>query len=389
MLDLTHHIAGPYCTKLLADFGAEVVKIERPGGDPARWTPPFFRDQPGADRGLTFAYLNTNKQSVTLDLKSPRGRDTLLALAGDSDILVENFSPRVMPSLGMDFETLREKNPALVMVSISNFGQTGPYRDYKAADIVAYALGGLMYIFGAYDREPLKHAYNQAQFKAGTDAASAALIALYRQRLTGGGQHVDVSIQEAVATGLRDVVNNFTYTGAVRRRQPNHSGDLNRLRATADGHMLPSPGLTVGFNWQTVVDFLGIPELDDERFATSSARLANAEGLGRILDGYFIEQNKYEMFYASHQHRFIFGVVQSPEETLADPQFEHRGFFVEADHPTIGPLRFPGAPFNMGATPWRLTGPAPGLGQHTGAVLEQRLGYSGPQLERLQREGVI
>ena len=389
MLDLTHHIAGPYCTKLLADFGAEVVKIERPGGDPARWTPPFFRDQPGADRGLTFAYLNTNKQSVTLDLKSPRGRDTLLALAGDSDILVENFSPRVMPSLGMDFETLRAKNPALVMVSISNFGQTGPYRDYKAADIVAYALGGLMYIFGAYDREPLKHAYNQAQFKAGTDAASAALIALYRQRLTGGGQHVDVSIQEAVATGLRDVVNNFTYTGAVRRRQPNHSGDLNRLRATADGHMLPSPGLTVGFNWQTVVDFLGIPELDDERFATPSARLANAEELGRILDGYFIEQNKYEMFYASHQHRFIFGVVQSPEETLADPQFEHRGFFVEADHPAIGPLRFPGAPFNMGATPWRLTGPAPGLGQHTGVVLERRLGYSGPQLDRLQREGVI
>ena len=389
MLDLTHHIAGPYCTKLLADFGAEVVKIEGPGGDPARWTPPFFRDQPGADRGLTFAYLNTNKQSVTLDLKSPRGRDILLALAGDSDILVENFSPRVMPSLGMDFETLRAKNPALVMVSISNFGQTGPYRDYKAADIVAYALGGLMYIFGAYDREPLKHAYNQAQFKAGTDAASAALIALYRQRLTGGGQHVDVSIQEAVATGLRDVVNNFTYTGAVRRRQPNHSGDLNRLRATADGHMLPSPGLTVGFNWQTVVDFLGIPELDDERFATPSARLANAEELGRILDGYFIEQNKYEMFYASHQHRFIFGVVQSPEETLADPQFEHRGFFVEADHPAIGPLRFPGAPFNMGATPWRLTGPAPGLGQHTGVVLERRLGYSGPQLDRLQREGVI
>ena len=389
MLDLTHHIAGPYCTKLLADFGAEVVKIERPGGDPARWTPPFFRDQPGADRGLTFAYLNTNKQSVTLDLKSPRGRDILLALVEDSDIVVENFSPRVMPSLGMDFETLRAKNPALVMVSISNFGQTGPYRDYKAADIVAYALGGLMYIFGAYDREPLKHAYNQAQFKAGTDAASAALIALYRQRLTGGGQHVDVSIQEAVATGLRDVVNNFTYTGAVRRRQPNHSGDLNRLRATADGHMLPSPGLTVGFNWQTVVDFLGIPELDDERFATPSARLANAEELGRILDGYFIEQNKYEMFYASHQHRFIFGVVQSPEEALSDPQFEHRGFFVEADHPAIGPLRFPGAPFNMGATPWRLTGPAPGLGQHTGGVLERRLGYSGPQLDRLQREGVI
>ncbi len=389
MLDLTHHIAGPYCTKLLADFGADVVKIERPGGDPARWTPPFFRDQPDPERGLPFAYLNTNKQSVTLDLKSPRGRDILLALARDSDIVVENFAPRVMPSLGLAFETLQAENRGLALVSISNFGQTGPYRDYKAADIVAYALGGLMYIFGAYDREPLKHAFNQAQFKAGTDAASAALIVLYHQRLTGRGQHVDVSIQEAVASGLRDVVNNFTYTGAVRRRQPNHSGDLNRLRATADGYMLPSPGLSAGFNWRTVVDFLGLPELDDERFATPSARLANAEELGRILDGYFIEQNKYDMLYASQQHRFIFGIVQSPEEALADPQFEHRGYFVQAEHPVMGPLKFPGAPFNMEGTPWRLDSPAPTLGQHTEGVLERRLGYSGLQVRQLQSDGVI
>ncbi len=388
VLDLTHHIAGPYCTKLLADFGADVLKIERPEGDPARRLAPFFHDEPDPEKGLPFAYLNTNKKGVTLNLKSQSGQNIIRSLARDSDIVVENFAPRVMSSLGLGFEALRQENQALVMVSISNFGQTGPYRDYKATDIVEYALGGLMYIFGAYDREPLKHAFHQAQFKAGTDAASAALIALYHQRLTGQGQHIDVSIQEAVAAGLRDVVNNFTYSGAVRRRQPNHSGDLNRLRATADGHMLPTPGLA-SFNWTTVVDFLGLPELDDDKFSTPSARLANAEELGRILDGHFIKQNKYEVFYSSQQHRFIYGVIQSPEEVLANPQFESRGYFVEVDHPTIGPLKYPGAPVNMEGTPWQILSPAPGLGQHNQEVLGRRLGYSNADLGQMRAEGAI
>ena len=388
VLDLTHRIAGPYCSKLLADFGADVVKVERPGGDPGRLTGPFLNDDADPEKSLPFSYLNTNKRSVTLDLKHPEGIEIVRSLVRECDILVENFAPRVMTSLGLDYKSLRQENPRLVMVSISNFGQTGPYRDFKAADIVEYALGGLMYIFGAYDREPLKHAFNQAQFKAGTDAASAALMALYHQRMTGEGQHVDVSIQEAVASGLRDVVNNFTYTGAVRRRQPNHSGDLNRLRATADGHMLPSPGLSASFEWKTVVDFLGLPELDDDRFATPSARLANAEELGRIFDEYFIKQNKYDMFYASHQHRFIYGVIQSPEEVLADPQFESRGYFVDIEHPVTGRLKYPGAPFNMEATPWRAA-PAPTLGQHNQEVLAGRLGFSGGRIARLQSDGVI
>ena len=394
VLDLTHNIAGPYCTRLLAGFGADVLKVEPPGGERGRRLPPFFRDDPGPDRGLPFAYLNTGKRSLTLNLKTAEGRDVLLSLLAETDVLVENFAPRVMPSLGLDYGTLREAAPHLVMVSISNFGQTGPYRDYKATDIVEYALGGLMYIFGAYDREPLKHAFNQAQFKAGTDAASAALMALYHQQITGGraggiGQHVDVSIQEAVASGLRDVVNNYTYTGAIRRRQPNHSGDLQRLRTTADGYLLPNPGLGGGLDWGSFVEFLDLPELDDERFRTASARLANAEELGRILDEYFIRQNKYDMFYGSHERRFIFGVIQSPEEVLADPQFSHRGFFIEQEHPLMGNLKMPGEPFKMAATPWRECEPAPSPGQHNAAVLGERLGYTSEQLADLRSLGVV
>ncbi len=389
VLDLTHHIAGPYCTKLLADFGADVVKVERPDGDPARRMPPFFHDEAGPDKSLLFLYLNTNKQGVTLNLKSASGREMLKELAQQSDVLVENFSPRVMPSLGLDYPVLKEINPSLVMVSISNFGQTGPYRDYKATDIVEYALGGLMYIFGDYDREPLKHALHQAQFKAGTNSASATLIALYHQRRTGEGQHVDVSIQECIASGLRDVVNNYTYTGAVRRRAPNHSGDLNRLKATSDGYILPTPGAGAGFDWAAFVEFLGVPELDDQKFSTPSARLVNAEELGRILDRYFLTRKKYDMFHAAQQRRFIYGVVQSPEEVLNDEQYRARGYFVDIDHPVAGKIKYPGAPFSMSGTPWQARQPAPTLGQHNSRVFGQRLGHSAGSLTRLRAMKVI
>ena len=389
VLDLTHHVAGPYCSKLLADFGADVVKVERPGGDPARRIPPFYHDETGHEKRLLFLYLNTNKQGVTLNLRTHRGLDMLKELVRDSDVLVENFAPRVMPTLGLDYQSLSEINPSLVMVSITNFGQTGPYRDYKATDIIEYALGGLMYIFGGYHREPLKHALHQAQFKAGTNAASAALMALYHQRLTGLGQHVDVSIQESIASALRDVVNNYTNTGAVRRRQPNHSGDLTRIRQTSDGHILPNPGMGLALDWNIVVDFLGAQELGDEKFSTPSARLANAEELGEILDRIFLSKNKFDMFFSANKKRFTYGVIQSPEEVLADEQFKHRGYFTEIDHPVVGPIAYPGAPFLMEGTPWEVRRPAPMLGQHNGEVFGNRLGCAREDLARLRALKVI
>ena len=389
VLDLTHHIAGPWCTKLLADYGADVLKVEPLGGDPARGMPPFFHDEVHQDKSLLFLYLNTSKRGITLNLKSSEGEKVFFELVKDTDVLVENYSPRVMPSLGLDYQTLREHNPSLVMTSISNFGQTGPYRDYKATEIVAYALGGLMYIFGNYDREPLKHALHQAQFKAGADAASAALMALYHQRLTGEGQHVDVSVQEAIASTLRDVVDNYTYTGAVRRRQPNHSGDLTRLRAASDGYILPNPGIGAGLNWRSVVEFLEEPELDDERFADASARLANAEELGKILDRCFETKKKTDVFYEAHERRFIYGIVQSPEEVLDNPQYHHRGYFVEQDHPIVGSITYPGAPFIMSGAPWEASLPAPSLGEHNEEILRDRLGYSVDDLARLRAAGVV
>ena len=283
VLDLTHHVAGPYCTKLLADFGAEVVKIERPGvGDAARRFGPFAGDDPHPDKSLLFAYLNTSKKSVTLDLKSPTGRRIFHRLLSETDILIEGFSPRVMPTLGLRFDRLAERYPGLVVVSISNFGQTGPYRDYRATDMIEYALGGLMYILGSYDRPPLKHAFRQAQFKAGTNAASAALIAFTHVQMTGEGQQVDVSIQESIASGLRDTTSLYPYSGAIRQREYPYTGEMpHSALPTKDGHAVPIHFGGVG--WEEAADFLGAPELKEERFSTPQGRLDNARELHDIL----------------------------------------------------------------------------------------------------------
>jgi crotonobetainyl-CoA:carnitine CoA-transferase CaiB-like acyl-CoA transferase len=200
---------------------------------------------------------------------------------------------------------------------------------------------------------------------------------------------VDISIQESIASALRDVTSNYTYFGGVRRRQPNHSGDLTRLRAVSDGYILPNPGVSASVNWNAVVEFLEAPELDNEKFSTPSARLTNAAELGEMLDRIFLTKEKMPMFYGAHQRRFIYGVIDSPKEVLANPQLQARGYFVEIDHPATGALKYPGAPFIMNGTPWRGGAPAPTLGQHNREVFQKRFGYSDDDLARLRAMGVI
>ena len=390
VIDLTHHVAGPYCTKLLADFGAEVIKVERPGvGDPARHSGPFAADIPDPDRSLPFLYLNTSKRSITLDIKTDAGQDILKQLVQDAHLVVENFRPDTLQRLGLGFEELQKINPSLVMVSISNFGQTGPYRDYEATDIVEYALGGLMYIFGLNEREPLKHALNQAQYKAGANAASGAAIALLHQQFTGQGQLVDVSIQESIASALRDTATAYGYTGVVRWRQPREAGDIPRGPVrVSDGYIMP---ITFGaVDWEATAEFLDAPALSDEKFATPESRVQNAELLDTILSEAFQKRDKFELFYEAHrQRRLIYGVVHDPEEVLKNPQYIWREFFQEIEHPVAGRLTYPGAPFIMSETPWNVSAPAPTLGQHNQEVFRDRLGIAEKELSRLFAGGVI
>ena len=179
VIDLTQNIAGPYCTKLLADYGADVIKVERPdGGDPARRMGPFPEHEPHPEKSGIFLYLNTNKRGVTLDIKSQVGRNALLRLVKDADVLVESYSPRVMESLGLDYQTLSQVNPQLIMTSVSSFGRSGRYRDYRATELVLYSLCGMAYMTGGYHREPVKHGYNQSQYLGGISAASGTIASL-------------------------------------------------------------------------------------------------------------------------------------------------------------------------------------------------------------------
>ena len=390
VLDLTHHVAGPYCTKLLADYGAEVVKIERPVlGDPCRRMGPFAQDEPDPEKSLLFAYLNTNKRSVTLDLKTQQGQQILRALLEGSDVIVESFSPRVMPSLGLGYDSLKQVKPDIVMASISSFGQTGPYRDYKATEIVEYALGGLMYVFGSNGREPLKHALNQAQLRAGTNAATAVVAAVLRQQLTGQGDWIDVSIQETVASGLRDTTCLYSYMGATRGRQPEDTGDIPvQPMETRDGYAVPIA--FGGADWDTTADFLNEPRLFEERFSTRQRRVESSRELNEVLRETFLSRGKFDTFYEAHKRRgLIYGVVQTPQDVIESPQYRARGYFVEIEHPAIGAAEYPGAPFIMRETPWHVESPAPALGQHSGEVLSERLGCSDDDLARLEAEGVI
>ncbi len=390
VLDLTHHVAGPYCTKLLADFGADVVKVERPDGDITRSVPPFAGDHPHTDNSLLFAYLNTSKQSVTLNLKTATGKRLLERLAADAHIVVENFAPRVLPSLGLDYARLSALNPTLVMVSISNFGQTGPYRNYKAADIVHYALGGLQYIFGASDRAPLKHALRQTQFKAGTNAATAALIGWYHRQFNGEGQHIDISIQECVASALRDTTSLYTYAGSIRQRQTAYSGDMPRSPVpTADGYIVPIH-FGGAVDWDALSKFIGAPALQDDRFATAQSRAANAQALQEALEDGMRRWRKFDLMPEAHKRRgHIYGVVHSPAEILESEQYIARGYFAQMQHPVFGATTYPGAPFIMSETPWQPHAPAPTLGQHNKAILCDRLGLSHIELNRLSAIGVI
>jgi len=390
VLDLTHHIAGPYCTKLLADYGADVTKIERPGhGDPCRRIGPFPQDQPHPEKSLLFAYLNTNKRSVTLDLKSEAGTRIFHALLNEADLVVESFSPRVMLSLGLDYESLRRSRPGLVMTSISNFGQSGPYRDYKATDIVEYALGGMMYVFGANHREPLKHALHQAQFKAGTNAATASAMAVYRQQLVGECEWIDISIQESMASALRDTASLYSYMGAVRRRHAEHTGDIPRSPTKVrDGHVVPISFGAV--DWEVTADFLDEPRLREPRFSTPEGRMARARELDEVLRESFARRNKFETFYEAQKRRgLIYGVVQTPQDVLDSPQYQARGYFVDIEHAAIGTATYPGAPFLMSETPWQARSPAPALGQHNDEILGGKLGYPPGELTRLRAAGVI
>lgn len=386
VLDLTHYVAGPYCTKILADYGADVVKVERPSlGDRARGMGPFPDDKPHAESSGLFLYLNTNKKSITLNLKSLAGVGILKELVKQVNVVVENFSPRVMPGLGLDYETLKRINPSLVMVSISNFGQTGPYRDCRATDLTIWGLSGILYELGEPDREPLKMGSNVAEYVAGLYGALAALSALYYRDETGVGQHVDVSMLEAFHTMQPSMTLVFSMAGFVRKRAGIHFpwGIL----ACQDGYVgfyLPTQT-----HWESLCTLLDMPELRDKpEYETPMMREERRDEVTAIIVSWLQGKRMEDVFHAAQELRLPLTLVPNAEQIFDMPQHKDRGYFVDIDHPVVGKLTYPGAPFKLGETPWQAR-QAPLLGEHNKEVYCTRLGYSEKQLAKLGEEGVI
>ena len=390
VLDLSEYISGPYCTKMLAAFGAEVIKIEKPGeGDSSRRMGPFPGDRPHPEKSGLFLYLNTGKKGITLNLRTKSGVKIFKELLKDADALVENFSPGVMRELGLDYETLRAINPRLVMTSITHFGQSGPYRGYKAAPIVDYALGGHLYITGEADREPLCGPGSLPEYLGGLYGFFGLMAALYSREETGLGQWVDVSIMECMAGSHQFTLTRYTYAGDVKRRTGNrYESDYPiTIYPCRDGYVALSTSTQT--QHELLHALIGRPELtDDPRFRTPEDRIQNADAFDEIVLPWLKERTKEELFHTCSEWRVPCAPVAGPQELLYDPHFKDRGFWNEMEHPEAGKLTYPGAPFKMSETPWQM-GRAPLLGEHNEEIYRERLGYSRGDLVRLRQAGVI
>ena len=378
VLDLSQGVPGPFAAKFLAGLGAEVVKVEAPGtGDYSRQSRPFLGNRDDAEGSALFSYLNTSKKSVTLNLDSPSQADSLKRLAEKSDILIESHAPGYLESLGLGYKALSEINPELIYVSVTPFGQSGPYRDYKGADIVAQAIGGLMYTVGIPEREPLKVGGEAGLYTIGVSAFSATMLALHIRDEQGFGQHVDISAMDVMAVAQIHSSINHQFGHKPVRRPTN-------LVQAKDGWV--SPGLDTGVQaatWPKVCELMGVPEMvDDPKFTTPEARRANSQELLSVISAWVGTKPKEEVYHTLQALRTITGYVATVEDLLVSRQMVDREFFQTIEDPLLGPLAYPGAPFRMEGETWNLSRP-PRLGEHNEEILGGRLGYSEEDLFQL------
>ena len=387
VLDLSGDIAGSFCARLLADYGAEVLKLEPPAGCALRRLGPFFHEEPHREKSLFFLVMNLNKKGATLNLEHPAGRRIFEDLASRVDVVVESFRPGYLASLGLDYPRLAEINPGLVMTSITPFGQEGPYSGFKGEEIVNYAMGMIMSISGLQDREPLKHGGFQAQYEGGLNGAAATSMAVFMKENTGLGQHVDVSVTECVASSMMATQTTYPFMGGTQARRRATGGQFTHPMACADGWIIVQPG--GGASWEDIAGFFEAPEMLEPRFAEPAQRSLNGEDLDRIVLEAIKDRGKWELFPKAAEARMLFGLVQTPGELAHCPQLESRDFYREIDHPVMGRLRVPAALFNFSLTPYRLQMASPTLGQHNREIYCDGLGYSREEIDCLQQLNVI
>ena len=377
ILDLASGAAA-FCSKLLADLGAEVVKIEPPGGCPSRQAGPFVNDQKGADSSLSFWYHNSGKSSVTLDLENEPDRQKFIRLAASSDALVESFRPGYLEGIGLGYSGLCAVNPGLVVASVTGFGQSGPYAQYKSSSLIAAASGGQMYVCGRPGRQPLKAYGDQAYYTASLFAACGILLALRCRELTGRGQHIDISMREAVAAALEHVLVQYFYDKKVPGRQGslqwNAASDIFACR---DGHVL----LTFNREWDTLVELLGSKDmaagLAHPAWRDADFRRQHIGDIQKAINSWTCMQDREEIFRLGQDMRFPWAAVYSIRDVMHNDQLSERGYFVNAGHLLKpGGFKAPRPVIDFADAPGYEWKPAPAIGEHD-IRFEEALDHSG------------
>jgi formyl-CoA transferase/CoA:oxalate CoA-transferase len=384
VLDLTRVLSGPYCTMMLGDLGARVIKVEQPGkGDDTRaWGPPFL-DRESA----YFLSINRNKESVTLDFKKPSGRSVLDRLLGKCDVLVENFRPGTLDKLGLDYASLKERYPRLVYCSISGFGHTGPRRKEAGYDAVMQGEGGLMSITGNADGPAFRLGVAIADIVTGMFAAQGVTSALFARERTGLGQNVDIAMLDSVVALLTYQAGIYFATGSVPARLGNRHPTIvpyETFRA-ADGDFV----LAVGNDdqWRRFCTVAGLP--DEERFATNRQRVIHYATLKPLLDQRLAEEPRQHWIDRLKAAGVPCGSVRDLHEVFTDPQVIERGMLAELEHSVLGVLKQVGSPLKFSETPGSLRLPPPVLGQHTDAILGRDLGFTADEIAAMRSEGTV
>ncbi len=405
VLDLSDE-KGLLCGKILGDLGADVIKIEKPGGDSARNLGPFYHDEPEPEKSLFWFAYNTNKRGVSLDIETTDGQEIFKMLVKKADIVIESFQPKYMDKLGLGYKSLKKANPRIIMISITSFGQSGPYKDYKAPDIVAWALGGYMYSVGYADRPPVRIGYHsQAYLQAGGQAAQAAVMALYHREITGKGQYVDVSVHDSVTRCSPEGVTYFwDYSKRAGVRQGRFRGGepprLLRVWPCKDGYVCAFYWSGQSANRRNLpfvrwMESEGVASdiikgIDWDNIDLQTADQEIIDSITESTYKLFMSHTKAELLEGALKHNAQLYPVASVADILDNPQLTDREFWVELEHPELGDtITYPGAFAKTSEAPPRISRRAPLIGEHNQEIYEKELGISHEELLILKQAKVI
>lgn len=396
ILELAGEVGG-YTGKLFADLGADVIHIESPGGDPTRRSRPFYKDVPSNEGSLHYQFFNTNKRGMALDITTGEGKEIFLELVKTADILIENEKPGYLDSLGLGYSQLSAVNPGLVHVSITPFGQDGPYRDFPQSDLACMGMGGFLYLAGRDDQKPSRAYGDQAYMMSSLYAAMGGIIAFYHAEATGEGQFLDVSMQESVATALENAIQYYDLEGVIRRSLIGAEAGYGTYPCK-DGHVFVMAAMGRNrYLWDPFIDWLvedkveGAGNLRGDEWIDPVYRRKeeSLETFGKIVEPFLMKYNKLFLYEESQRRKCCVFPVSSPKDVYENPQLSYRQFFKTLYHEALGgEIHYPGAPYEISEIPWQLNRPAPVFGQHTREILVE-LGYAPDQIDSFSKGGVV